>query len=44
MTAYEIISLNISILTLLYAFGSLIVTFLSFDKTSKKGKRRKRKK
>lgn len=37
MTAYEILSLVIGILTLLIAFGSLIVTFLAFfDRKYKK--------
>ena len=37
MTAYEILSLIIGILTLLIAFGSLIVAFLAFlDKRNKK--------
>ena len=37
MTAYEILSLVIGILTLLIAFGSLIVTFLAFlDRKNKK--------
>lgn len=37
MTAYEILSLVIGILTLLIAFGSLIVAFLAFlDKRNKK--------
>lgn len=39
MTAYEILSLFIGILTLLITFGSLIVVFLAFltrDKDNKK--------
>lgn len=37
MTAFEIISIFIGILTLLVTFGSLIVAFLAFlDKKSKK--------
>lgn len=39
MTAYEILSLFIGILTLLITFGSLIVAFLAFltrDKDNKK--------
>lgn len=39
MTAFEIISVFIGILTLLVAFGSLIVAFLAFlirDKDNKK--------
>ncbi len=37
MTAYEILSLFIGILTLLASFGSLIVAFLAFlDKRNKK--------
>lgn len=37
MTAYEILSLVIGILTLLIAFGSLIVAFLAFlDRKNKK--------
>lgn len=39
MTAFEIISIFIGILTLLAAFGSLIVAFLAFltrDKGNKK--------
>lgn len=37
MTAFEIISVFIGILTLLVAFGSLIVAFLAFlDKRNKK--------
>ncbi|MCM1047231.1 MAG: putative holin-like toxin [Clostridiales bacterium] len=37
MTAFEIISIFIGILTLLVTFGSLIVAFLAFlDKRNKK--------
>ena len=37
MTAYEILSLVIGILTLLIAFGSLIVAFLAFlDRKNKR--------
>ena len=37
MTAFEIISIFIGILTLLVAYGSLIVAFLAFlDKRNKK--------
>lgn len=37
MTAYEILSLGIGILTLLIAFGSLMVAFLAFlDRKNKK--------
>ena len=39
MTAYEILSLFIGILTLLITFGSLVVAFLAFltrDKDNKK--------
>lgn len=37
MTAFEIISIDIGILSLLFAFGSLIVAFLTFlDKRNKK--------
>ena len=37
MTAYEILSIVIGILTLLIAFGSLIVAFLAFlDRKHKK--------
>lgn len=37
MTAFEIISIVIGILSLLFAFGSLIVAFLTFlDKKNKK--------
>lgn len=41
MTAYEILSLFIGILTLLITFGSLIVAFLAFL-TRDKDKRRKK--
>ncbi len=40
MTAFEIISIFIGILTLLITFGSLIVTFLSF--LDKKRNRKKK--
>ncbi len=37
MTAYEILSLGIGILTLLITFGSLMVAFLAFlDRKNKK--------
>lgn len=36
MTAFEIISIFIGILTLLAAFGSLIITFLTFLEKRKK--------
>ncbi len=36
MTAFEIISIFIGILTLLCAFGSLIITMLTFLKKRKK--------
>lgn len=39
MTAFEVISIFIGILTLLTAFGSLIVAFLAFlDKRNRKKK------
>lgn len=39
MTAFEIISIFIGILTLLSAFGSLIIAFLAFfDKRKRKKK------
>lgn len=39
MTAFEVISIFIGILTLLAAFGSLIVAFLTFfDKRNRKKK------
>ncbi len=39
MTAYEIISIFLGILTLLIAFGSLLVAFLAFlDKRNSKKK------
>ena len=39
MTAFEIISIFIGILTLLSAFGSLIIAFLTFlDKRKRKKK------
>lgn len=41
MTAFEIISIVIGILSLLFAFGSLIVAFLTFlDKRKIRGIRR----
>ena len=41
MTAYETISIFLGILTLLFAFGSLIVALLAFlDKKNKKNKRK----
>lgn len=40
MTAFEIISIFIGILTLLITFGSLIVAFLTF--LDKKGNRKKK--
>ena len=39
MTAFEIISIFIGILTLLCAFGSLIVTLLTFLRKRKKHKK-----
>lgn len=37
MTAYEIISIFVGILTLLFTFGGLVVAFLDFlDKRNKK--------
>ena len=41
MTAYEILSLFIGILTLLITFGSLIVAFLAFLTRDKDHKRKK---
>ena len=40
MTAYEILSIFIGILTLLISFGSLVVALLSFSDKDK-GKKRK---
>lgn len=41
MTAYEILSLFIGILTLLITFGSLIVAFLDFLTRDKENKKKK---
>ena len=41
MTAYEIISVFLGILTLLFAFGSLIVALLAFLDRDKEHKRKK---
>lgn len=41
MTAYEIISVFLGILTLLFAFGSLIVALLAFLDRDRKNRRKK---
>ena len=41
MTAYEIISVFLGILSLLFAFGSLIVALLAFLDRDKEHKRKK---